>query len=93
MVYYPAAITNVKSCDMALCFCITGFTVDASKFFIFLLTLTLTSITGTSQAFAISSRLRVVAVANLLIALSFVLFMVRRFQCGAITAGLGNLCV
>ena len=56
---------------------ISGFTVDASKFFIFLLTLTLTSITAASQAFAVSSRLRVVAVANLLIALSFVLFMVR----------------
>ena len=36
----------------------------------------LTSITATSQAFAVSSRLRVVAVANLLIALSFVVFMV-----------------
>jgi hypothetical protein len=55
-----------------------GFTVDPSKFFIFLLTLLLTSITATSQAYAVSSRLRVVAVANLLIALSFVLFMVKK---------------
>ena len=50
--------------------------MDPSKFFIFLLTLVMTSITSASLAFAVGSRLRVVAVANLLIAMSFVLFMV-----------------
>ena len=70
-------LITVTSVVKILFFVFSGFTVDVSKFFIFLLTLTLTSLTATSQAFAISSRLRVVAVANLLIALSFVLFMVR----------------
>ena len=64
---------------MSCIFCITGFIVDPSNFFIFLLTLTLTSITAASQAFAISSRLTVIAIANMLVALSFVLFLVRTF--------------
>ena len=61
-------------------FCFSGFTVDASNFFIFLLTLTLTSITATSQAYAVSSRLSMVAAANLLLALSFILFVVWDFN-------------
>ena len=74
LMYYP--ITATKK----ICLLFIGFTVDASKFFIFLLTLTLTSITATSQAFAVSSRLKVVAVANLLMALSLVLFIVCHFN-------------
>jgi hypothetical protein len=57
-----------------------GFTVDPSKFFIFFLTLLLTSITATSQAYAVSSRLTVVAMANILMALSFIVFLVRDFK-------------
>ena len=54
---------------------ITGFQPDVGRFFTFLLTLILTSITAVSLAFAISSRFSTVAIANLLIGLSLVLFM------------------
>ena len=58
-----------------------GFQVEVTKFFSYLLTLALTSITATSMAFAISARVNVTAVANLLIAMLFVFSMVRKFVC------------
>lgn len=52
-----------------------GFQLEVSKFFIYFLTLGLTSVSATSLAFAISARVSVTAVANLLIAMCFVLSM------------------
>jgi ATP-binding cassette subfamily G (WHITE) protein 2 len=53
-----------------------GFQVDVAKFFFFLLTLVLTSSTAAAIGFALSALVGLTAVANLLIALIFVLAMV-----------------
>lgn len=54
-----------------------GFQVAADKFFIFLLTMFMVSLVSASLAFAISARIPVTGVANLLIAMTYVLSMVR----------------
>ena len=54
-----------------------GFQIDVEKFFIFFLTLALLAFSAASLAFAISSRVAVVGVANLLISMMYVLSMVR----------------
>ena len=46
------------------------------KFFIFLLTLALTTTAGAALAFTFSAMVSVFAVANLLVALVFILYMV-----------------
>jgi len=55
--------------------------VAADKFFIFLLTIFLVSLVATALAFAISSRVPVAGVANLLIAMTYVLSMVTESVC------------
>ncbi|KAK6187469.1 hypothetical protein SNE40_005491 [Patella caerulea] len=52
-----------------------GFTADVGKFFFFMLDLFLTTLSATSLAFAISASVRMLAIANLLIALCFVFMM------------------
>ena len=54
-----------------------GLETDAAKFFIFLVTLVCVGTSAASIGFAISASVRVYAIANLLIALSFVFMMVR----------------
>jgi len=53
-----------------------GLQTDAAKFFIFLATLICVGLSGSSIAFAVSASVRIFAIANLLIALSFVFMMV-----------------
>ena len=55
---------------------VVGFQVDAAKFFIFVLVLSLTSIAAASIAFSISAIVRVAGLANLFIAMLFVFQMV-----------------
>ena len=54
----------------------TGFQTDVDKFFIYLLTLCLTTLTAASLGFLFSGMVRVFAIANLLIALTYVFMMV-----------------
>ena len=54
-----------------------GLQPAASKFFIYCLTLALTTLSGASIAFAFSALVSVFAVANLLVSLVFILYMVR----------------
>ena len=51
--------------------------MDLTKFFIFLLGLALTSVAASSIGFAVSARVKVAAMANLFVALIYVLSMVR----------------
>ena len=60
---------------------IEGLNEDVKKFFIFLLTVNLASITSASIAFAVSAGTGVTAVANLFIAMIFVLSMVCTCTC------------
>lgn len=53
-----------------------GFQYDAGKFGIFFLTLLLTSMSGAALAFTCSAMVSVFAVANLLVSLVFILYMV-----------------
>ena len=62
--------------DNEISFCYQGFQLEADKFFIYTLTLILTSSVATSIGFAISALVRVAGLANLLIALCFVVAMV-----------------
>ena len=54
----------------------TGFQAHPSKFFIYFLTVALTSVAGATIAFAHSAMVSVFAVANLLVSLSYVFQMV-----------------
>ena len=51
-----------------------------AKFFIYFLTLTLTTVAGAAIAFTFSAMVNVFAVANLLVSLVFVFYMVRLSQ-------------
>ena len=53
-----------------------GFQTDVKKFFLFYLTLSLTSIGGAAIAYTFSAMVSVFAVANLLVSLVFVFYMV-----------------
>ena len=68
---------------LSLCFLLSFFhaalQIEVDKFFIFFLTLFLTSVASTSIAFWVSAGVNVTAIANLLIALSFVFQMVRYY--------------
>ncbi len=55
---------------------IPGFQTDVVKFFIFLLTLFLISACACAIAFCLSACFEIFAIANLMIALTFVLMMV-----------------
>ena len=55
-----------------------GFQYDAAKFGIFYLTLALTSTAGAALAFTMSAMVSVFAVANLLVSLVFILYMVSK---------------
>ena len=61
--------------DTLICL-ILGFQIDVEKFFIFFLTLFLTSFGASAIAFWVSAGVRVAGIGNLLIALSFVFQMV-----------------
>ena len=61
---------------ISLCFCSIGLQRSVAKFFIFFLTLALTTIAGAALAFTFSAMVSVFAVANLLVALVFILYMV-----------------
>jgi len=50
--------------------------LDVAKFFVFFLTLYLTTMAGAAVCFAISATVRVFAVANLLSAFIFIVMMV-----------------
>ena len=63
-----------------MCLLYVGFQIDAGKFFIFLLTLFLTAYGASAIAFWVSAGVRVAGIGNLLIALSFVFQMVRKFS-------------
>ena len=71
-------LVNVRTVinDNEIFFCYQGFQLEADKFFIYTLTLILTSSVATSIGFAISALVRVAGLANLLIALCFVVAMV-----------------
>ena len=58
---------------------LSGFQSSAEHFFIFVLTLCLTSIGGTAMAFAASALISVFAVANLIVSLIYVFSMVSKF--------------
>ena len=53
-----------------------GFQIDVAKFFFFYLALCLTTVSGAAIAFAFSAMVNVFAVANLLVSLVFILYMV-----------------
>ena len=55
---------------------IAGFQHDVKKFLLFYLTLSLTSIGGAAIAYTFSAMVSVFAVANLLVSLVFVFYMV-----------------
>lgn len=55
---------------------LTGYQAVAGRFFFFMLTLVLVSYTATAMSLAISAGMDVVAVANLLITICFVLMLV-----------------
>ena len=56
--------------------CVVGLQEEAGKFFFFLLTLVLVSLTSASIGFAIGAGISIYGIANILIALSFVMQMV-----------------
>ena len=68
---------------------LSGLEIDVKKFFIYYLTLALTSLCGASIAFAFSALVSVFAVANLLVALVFIVYMVRK-EPGLIVTGASN---
>lgn len=61
---------------ISLCFFSVGLQRSVEKFFIFFLTLALTTTAGAALAFTFSAMVSVFAVANLLVALVFILYMV-----------------
>ncbi len=65
-----------------MCVCIphAGFQFDAARFGVFYLTLALTSMAGAALAFTCSAMVSVFAVANLLVSLIFILYMVSSFD-------------
>ncbi len=58
---------------------IAGFQLDAGKFGVYYLTLALTTMGGAALAFTCSAMVSVFAVANLLVSLIFILYMVSSF--------------
>ncbi len=64
-------------CDSNVYFFFAGFQLNAGKFGVFYLTLALTSMSGAALAFTCSAMVSVFAVANLLVSLVFILYMVR----------------
>ena len=57
----------------------TGFQLSASRFFTYFLFVVMTNISAVSIAFGISAGTRVVGIANLFIAIIFVVSMVSEF--------------
>ena len=57
---------------------VTGLQLEVDKFFIFMLTVFLTALASTSTAFFVSAGLKVTGIANLIMALLFVIQMVSR---------------
>lgn len=70
-------------------FCLTGFQAVAGRFFFFMLALVMVSYTATAMSLAISAGMEVVAVANLLITICFVLMLVSKACKGVCCSG-GN---
>ena len=68
---------NIDS--LFLTFMFTGFQLSASRFFIYFLFVVMTNISAVSIAFGISAGTRVVGIANLFIAIIFVVSMVSEF--------------
>lgn len=71
-------------------FCLTGFQAIAGRFFFFMLALVMVSYTATAMSLAISAGMEVVAVANLLITICFVLMLVSTACKGVCCPGGGN---
>ena len=75
-----------------------GFQIDAGRYFIFFLTLFLTSFAAIALAFWISAGVRVAGIGNLLVALSFVVQMVRachlfiNYGCSSLFSYLEDFC-
>lgn len=63
-----------------LCYFFTGYQAVAGRFFFFMLSLVLVSYTATAMSLAISAGMDVVAVANLLITICFVLMLVSIYK-------------
>jgi ATP-binding cassette subfamily G (WHITE) protein 2 len=61
----------------AICYYMIGFQKSLEKFFFFLLSLVLTSLTASATAFLFSSLVRIQALATLFLALTFTFMMVR----------------
>ncbi len=53
-----------------------GLEIDASKFFIFYLTLTLTTLSSIAVAFTVSALVSVFALANLLVSMVYIIYVV-----------------
>ena len=56
--------------------CLLGFQVEVDKFFLYVLCLILTTLVGSAVGFCVSAGVQVFAIANLLMALTFVFMMV-----------------
>ena len=69
---------DVYICQMecALSLIFVGFQISVEKFFIYYLTIALTTVAGAALAFTFSAMVSVFAVANLLVSLVFILYMV-----------------
>ena len=65
-------------------FLFSGFQVAADKFFIFFVTLFLTTLAASSVAFLFSALFRVTGIATLFVAMSFVIQMVSYVSCRCI---------
>lgn len=73
----------------SFCF-LAGFQAIAGRFFFFMLALVMVSYTATAMSLAISAGMEVVAVANLLITICFVLMLVSTACKGVCCSGGGN---
>ena len=62
-----------------LCWLVTGLKDDAGSFLFFSLTLIMISMTSAALSFAVGAGIAIYAIANILIAMSFVLMMVRTY--------------
>ena len=72
---------DTTSVHVLVLFSLEGLEATVEKYFIFLLTVNLASITSTSIAFAVSAGTGVTAIANLFIAMTFTLSMVSALTC------------
>lgn len=59
----------------SLCLSALGFQMDVGKFFFFVLALVTTAVAATSLAFCVSASVRIFALANVLVALPYLLMM------------------